>query len=453
MPSNLTDVVVRNAKSGVAAYKLSDAHGLYLLVAKGGGKHWRFDYRFGGVRRTLSIGPYPLVSLSEAREARDQARKLLRSDIDPLEQKRLQQIEAELKRGTTFALIADELIAKMEREGRAEATLNKTRWLIDFARPQMGSRPVAEITAPEVLAVLRKIEDRGRYETARRLRSVIGSVFRYAIATGRAVVDPTYALKGALISPPVAHYAAITNAEAAGELLRAIEGYGGHPATHGALRLAPHVFVRPGELRTTEWAEIDFDAAVWSIPAAKTKMRRPLKVPMTRQAIAILRSMHELTGDGRYVFPSLRSRERPMSDNCLNGALRRLGYDNTEMTAHGFRAMACSLLNESGLWHSDAIERQLGHCDSNEVRRAYARAEYWEERVRMMTWWSNRIDLLRASTPMTEMREVRPHHATQKRTTPAQTFPRVSNARTTKPSTAMIRPRHVQRGRAQRTQH
>ncbi|MEQ1708830.1 MAG: integrase arm-type DNA-binding domain-containing protein [Terricaulis sp.] len=395
MPSILTDVVVRNAKSGVAAHKLSDAHGLYLLVSKGGGKLWRFDYRFNNVRRTLSIGPYPLISLSEAREARDKARKLLRNGVDPIEQKRLEQIQTELRRGVTFALIADELVAKMEREGRAEATLTKTRWLFDFARPHIGARPISEITAPEILAVLRKVEDRGRYETAKRLRSVIGGVFRYAIATGRATADPTYALRGALTSPPVSHYATITDPNEVGELLRAIDGYDGQPATRAALKLAPHVFVRPGELRMAEWPELDLDKAVWSIPGTKTKMRRPLKVPLTPQSVAIFKSMQRLTGDGRYVFPSLRSKDRPMSDNCLNGALRRLGYDNTEMTAHGFRALACSLLNESGKWNADAIERQLGHCDSNEVRRAYARAEYWDERVRMMQWWSNHLDALR----------------------------------------------------------
>jgi integrase len=284
----------------------------------------------------------------------------------------------------------------MEKERRAEATLTKTRWLLDFARPILGGLPISEITAPQILAVLRKVEDRGRYETARRLRSVIGSIFRYAIATGRATSDPTYALRGALISPPVTHYAALTEPEQVRGLLRAIEGFAGQPATHAALKLAPHVFVRPGELRTAEWSEMDFDKCIWSIPAPKTKMRRPLKVPLTPQSIAILRSIQRLTGNGRYVFPSLRSMERPMSDNCLTAALRRLGYDNTEMTAHGFRAMACSLLNESGRWHADAIERQMGHCDSNEVRRAYARAEYWDERVRMMQWWSDHLDALKA---------------------------------------------------------
>jgi integrase len=395
VPSRLTDRAVLNAKPQPSRYKISDDYGLYLLVMPQGGKHWRFDYRFAGARRTLSIGPYPLFSLAEARDERDKARKFLREGVDPGERQKQQRAADELSVASTFSVLADEVLKRMEMERRAEATLTKTRWLLDFARPDLGNLPISEITAPQILAVLRKIEDRGRYETAKRLRSVIGSVFRYAIATGRATSDPTYALRGALISPPVSHHAAITDPEAVGELLRAIDSFEGQPGTHAPLKLAPHVFVRPGELRMAEWTEFDFDKALWSIPGHKTKMRRPLRVPLTAQSLAILRSIQRLTGNGRYVFPSLRSMERPMSDNCLNAALRRLGFDNTEMTTHGFRAMACSLLNESGRWHADAIERQLGHCDSNEVRRAYARAEYWDERVRMMSWWSDELDRLR----------------------------------------------------------
>ena len=399
VPSRLTDRAVLNAKPKSGRYKISDDYGLYLLVMPQGGKHWRFDYRFAGARRTLSIGPYPLFSLAEARDERDKARKFLREGVDPGERQKQQRAADELFAASTFSVVADEVLNRMEKESRVEATLTKTRWLLDFARPMLGAIPISEITAPQILAVLRKIEDRGRYETANRLRSVIGSVCRYAIATGRATSDPTYALRGALISPPVTHFAAITDPDQVSELLRAIDGFEGQPATHAALKLAPHVFVRPGELRAAEWSEIDFDKALWSIPGAKTKMRRPLKVPLTPQSMAILRWIQRLTGNGRYVFPSLRSMERPMSDNCLNAALRRLGYDNTEMTAHGFRAMACSLLNESGRWHADAIERQMGHTDSNEVRRAYARAEYWEERVRMMQWWSDHLDALKARHP------------------------------------------------------
>lgn len=397
MPSILTERAVREAKPRAKRYKLYDAHGLHLLVTPNGGKLWRHDYRADGKRRTLSLGPYPLYSLEEARQARDSARRLLRGGADPNDQQKRVKLAKALAQDSSFDAIADEVLAKMARERRAQATLTKTRWLLDFARPELGKVSVAAITAPEVLAVLRKVEARGRYETAQRLRSVIGSVFRYAIATGRASADPTFALRGALTSPPVSHHATIIEPDEVGELLRAIDGYEGQPATRAALRLAPHVFVRPGELRMAEWAEIDFETAIWAIPAPKTKMRRALKVPLSRQSMEIFQSMASLTGNGRYVFPSLRSKERPMSDNCLNGALRRLGYDNGDMTTHGFRAMACSLLNESGQWNPDAIERQLGHCDANEVRRAYARAQYWDERVAMMQWWSDRLDALRAA--------------------------------------------------------
>lgn len=397
MPSNLTAHAVHSAAPRAKRYKLYDTHGLHLLITPNGSKLWRIDYRADGKRRTLSLGPYPLYSLEEARQARDNARKQLRVGADPTDQQKRVKLAQALTQSSSFDAIADEVLAKMQREQRAEATLTKTRWLLDFARPDLGRISVADITAPEILAVLRKVEARGRYETAQRLRSIIGSVFRYAIATGRASSDPTFALRGALTAPRVTHHATIIEPNEVGELLRAIEGYEGQPATHAALRLAPHVFVRPGELRMAEWAEIDFETAIWAIPAPKTKMRRALKVPLSRQSIEIFQSMARLTGNDRYVFPSLRSKERPMSDNCLNGALRRLGYDNSDMTAHGFRAMACSLLNESGQWHSDAIERQLGHCDANEVRRAYARAQYWDERVRMMQWWSDHLDALRAA--------------------------------------------------------
>ncbi|HRE45599.1 MAG TPA: tyrosine-type recombinase/integrase [Terricaulis sp.] len=397
MPSILTAHAVHSAAPRAKRYKLYDAHGLHLLITPNGSKLWRIDYRADGKRRTLSLGPYPLYSLDEARQARDNARKQLRVGANPTDQQKRVRLAEALTQSSSFDHIANEVLAKMEREQRAEATLTKTRWLLDFARPDLGRIAIGDITAPEILAVLRKVEARGRYESAQRLRSIIGSVFRYAIATGRASNDPTFALRGALTAPRVTHHATIIEPDEVGELLRAIDGYEGQPATHAALRLAPHVFVRPGELRMAEWAEIDFETSIWAIPAPKTKMRRALKVPLSRQSIEIFQSMARLTGRDRYVFPSLRSKERPMSDNCLNGALRRLGYDNGDMTTHGFRAMACSLLNESGQWHADAIERQLGHCDSNEVRRAYARAQYWDERVRMMQWWSDQLDTLRAA--------------------------------------------------------
>jgi hypothetical protein len=250
VPSRLTDRAVLNAKPQPSRYKISDDYGLYLLVMPQGGKHWRFDYRFAGARRTLSIGPYPLFSLAEARDERDKARKLLRDGIDPGERRKQERAVEELTASATFSVIADDVLQRMEKERRAEATLTKTRWLLDFARPNLGNLPISKITAPQILAVLRKIEDRGRYETAKCLRNGIGSVFRYAIATGRATADPTYALRDALISPPATHFAAITDPDQVSELLRAIDGFEGQPGTHAALKLAPHVFVRPGELRT-----------------------------------------------------------------------------------------------------------------------------------------------------------------------------------------------------------
>jgi integrase len=292
-------------------------------------------------------------------------------------------------------VIAEEWLAKQDREGRAAATIKKNRWLLEFAYPIIGDRPIRDISAPEILIVLRKVESRGTYETARRLRSTCGIVFRYAVATARAETDPTFALQGALTTPKVTHRAAIIDPSGAGALLRAIDGFDGQPATRAALKLAPHVFVRPGELRTAEWHEFDLEQALWTIPAAKTKMRRVQKVPLSRQSLQILENIRELTGNGPLVFPGVGNRRRPLSENTLNAALRRLGYDKSEMTTHGFRAMAASLLNEMGTWNPDAIERQLGHVEANDVRRAYARAEFWDERIQMMQHWSDYLDELR----------------------------------------------------------
>ena len=283
------------------------------------------------------------MSLEEARRHRDEAKKLLARSIDPSVQRKA---DRHAGKDGTFRAVAEEVIAKLEREGRAQATLTKRRWLLDFAFPAFGDRPVAEITARELLALLRQIEGRGLYETAKRLRSTCGMVFRYAIATGRAERDPSMDLRGALTTPQVSHRATIVDPIAIGALLRAIDGFDGQPTTHAALRLAPYVFVRPGELRQAEWAEFDLDGAVWSIPAKKMKMRRSHRVPLARQSLAILRELHEITGKGRWLFPSVRTSTRSMSENTLNAALRRLGYGTEEMCVHGFRGMASTRLNE-----------------------------------------------------------------------------------------------------------
>jgi integrase len=266
---------------------------------------------------------------------------------------------------------------------------------VSLALPALGARPIKDITAADVLAVLRNVESRGKHESAMRLRAMIGQVFRYAVATGRADSDPTGALKGAIATPIERHRAAIVEPKAFGALLRSIVAYQGFPETSAGLQLLALTFVRPGELRSAEWTEFDLDSALWSIPAGKMKMRRPHRIPLAPQALAILRDLHALTGHGRFLFPSVRSSARYMSENTINAALRRLGFKQDEMTAHGFRSAASSILNESGLWSADAIERQLAHVDADSVRRAYARADYWDERVRMMSWWADKCDELR----------------------------------------------------------
>jgi integrase len=389
----LKDITVRNAKARPRPRKLSDGGGLHILIQPTGSKLWRLAYRFAGKQKTLALGAYPTVSLEEARRHRDEAKKLLARSIDPSVQRKA---DRHAGKDGTFRAVAEEVIAKLEREGRAQATLTKRRWLLDFAFPAFGDRPVAEITARELLALLRQIEGRELYETARRLRSTCGMVFRYAIATGRAERDPSMDLRGALTTPQVSHRATIVDPIAIGGLLRAIDGFDGQPTTQSALRLAPYVFVRPGELRQAEWVEFDFDAAVWSIPAKKMKMRRPHRVPLARQSLAILRELKEITGSGRWLFPSVRTSARPISENTMNAALRRLGYGSEEMCIHGFRGMASTLLNEMGRWNADAIERQLAHQEANAVRRAYTHsAEFWSERVLMMHAWADYLDGLR----------------------------------------------------------
>jgi integrase len=391
----LTDTRIRSLKATPNPTKHSDGGGLHLLISPQGSKLWRLAYRFGGKQKTLALGIYPTVTLSDARQKRDGAKRLLASGIDPSQQAKLDKISRRQLSLNTFNAVADEFLHKAEREGKAAATLAKKRWLIGLARPDLGHRPIAEISAAEVLVPLRKVEAQGNYETARRLRAAIGQVFRYAIAAARAANDPTFGLKGALTAPVVTHRPALTNRAAFGGLLRAIWDYQGMPETRGALQLMALLYPRPGELRQAEWSEFDLDKAIWTVPASRTKMRREHRKPLPRAALAILRDLHEITGGGRLIFPSVQSRSRPMSENTLNGALRRLGFSHSEATAHGFRATASTLLNESGIWLPDAIEAELGHVGADEVRRAYHRTAYWDDRVRMAEWWASEIEALR----------------------------------------------------------
>jgi integrase len=388
----LKDVAVRKAKPSAKPRKLSDGGGLHVLIQPTGGKLWRLAYRFAGKQKTLALGVYPIVSLEEARRRRDEAKKLLARSIDPSVQRKA---DKQAGKDSSFQAVAQELVAKQEREGLAQATLIKRRWLLDFAYPMLGDRPVAEITARDLLALLREIERRGLYETAKRLRSTCGMVFSYAVATGRAERNPSMDLRGALTTPQVTHRSAILDPAGIGALLRAIDGFDGQPTTRAALRLMAYVFVRPGELRHAEWKEFDLDAAVWSIPEGKMKMRRPHRVPLARQPLAILGELQVITGTGRWLFPSVRTFTRPISENTLNGALRRLGYGSEEMCTHGFRRMASTRLNEMSRWNPDAIERQLAHQEANAVRRAYTGADYWSERVLMMQTWADYLDGLR----------------------------------------------------------
>ena len=391
----LSALAIRNAKPRETPYKLGDGGGLYLLIKPNSARLWRMNYAYMGRQKTLSFGEWPLISLAEAREKRDEARRILAAGLDPSEERKLEQMRAELAASNTFRAIAEEWYLKNEREGLSSLTLAKIRWLLDKAYATLANRPITEIGAQEVLMVLRRIEAAKHYESAKRMRSIISRVFRYAIATARADRDVAVDLRGALVTPKVKHLADITDPANAGGLMRAIAGYNGHTITKIALEMSAHVFVRPGELRQAEWPEFDFDRALWVLPSEKMKMRRPHRVPLSRQVLALLEQLKPLTGHGRYVFPSFHTPRRPMSENTVNTALRRLGYAQDEMTAHGFRAMAATLLNEMSIWNADAIERQLAHMENNGVRRAYTRGEYWEERVRMMQHWSDYLDQLR----------------------------------------------------------
>ncbi|KQS03324.1 integrase [Sphingomonas sp. Leaf357] len=402
----LTDTAIRLAKAEESDRKLADEKGLYLLITATGSKLWRFKYRIGGKEKKLALGSYPEVGLKEARLKRDEARKAAQAGSDPSLAKRDARVLQRIASANTFGAIAEEFIEKLEAEGRAELTVAKTRWLLTKLSPSLGTRPIAEITPHELLAVLRKSEKAGQRETARRLRSFCSRVFRYAVATARATGDPAQALQGALVSPVPKHHAAITDPIAFGGLLRAIESYSGQPITALAMRFTANVFQRPGEVRQAEWSEIDLDAAVWTIPAARMKQRQPHRVPLSRQGIAILREAASLSAHSKYVFPKLGSPLKPMCENAVNGALRRMGFRGNVMTAHGFRSTASSLLNESGKWNPDAIERALSHADANQVRAAYHRGAHWPERVEMAQWWSDYLDTLRDGASVILLRRV-----------------------------------------------
>ena len=402
-----TDVTVRNIKPIDATLRLSDGDGLYMLVRPNGAKWWRLDYSIGGKRKTLSIGVYPDTGLKAARDKADEARQFVAAGTDPSDVRKANKAQ-QAKAREADRRIADGLPAvdSFEEVGREWFAKFSGEWAPSHADkiirrlerdifPWVGKRPIANINPPELLSVLRRIEERGAVETAHRAHQNCGQIFRYAIATGRAERDPSPDLRGALPAVKQTHHAAITDPRAIGELLRAIDGYQGYFVTKCALRLAPLVFVRPGELRKAEWTEVDLDKAEWNLPAKRMKMREPHLVPLSTQAVEILRELHALTGGGRYVFPGARTNGRPMTDNAVLAALRRMGFAKDEMSGHGFRAMARTILDEVLQVRPDYIEHQLAHAVRDPNGRAYNRTAHVIERQKMMQQWADYLDKLK----------------------------------------------------------
>jgi integrase len=390
----LSEARIRASGPKDRPYKVFDERGLFMLVTPSGGRLWRFRYRLGGVEKLLTLGAYPDVSLKRAREKRDDARKLVADDVDPSVKRQAERAA----QADTFEAIATEWLNLQRTRLVAETIGILEARLKSYLYPYLGSRPISAVTAQELLGALRRVEARGKHETAHRVRSLAGRIFRYAVATGRAERDVATDLRDALAPVKANNFAAILEPARVGELLRAIHGYQGNVVTGLALKLAPLVFVRPGELRAAEWTEFDLEGAEWRIPAAKMKMGEQHIVPLSQQAVAILRELHPLTGRGRYVFPSLLTRDRPMSENTINAALRRLGYAGDEQTGHGFRSMASTLLNEQG-FPPDVIELQLAHAERNKVLAAYNKAQRLGERRTMMQAWSDYLDGLRTKHP------------------------------------------------------
>ncbi|OUR63489.1 integrase [Methylophaga sp. 42_25_T18] len=393
----LTDIKVKSLKAGIKPdgtatdkpYKITDEKGLYIEVTPKGGKRWRFKYRFGGKEKLLSLGIYPEITLKEARNRRNTHRRQVAEGIDPSDLRKAEKQSLGAK--NSFEAVAREWHNKFSANwSESHSTRTLTR-LEQNVFPLLGTKNIKDITAPELLSVLRRVESRGALETAHRVNQICGQVFRYAISTGRAERDSAADLKGALPPTKVKHHPSITEPVKIGALMRAIQDFTGTIITATALKLSPLVFVRPGELRQAEWSEIDLDNAEWRIPAEKMKMRVVHIVPLSKQAVSIIREVEPFTGHGKYIFPSNRTITRPMSNNTVNAALRRMGYTKEEMTGHGFRSMASTILNEQG-WNRDAIERQLAHGEKDGVRAAYNYAQHLPERKKMMQAWADYLD-------------------------------------------------------------
>lgn len=391
----ISDTAVKAAKPRDKDYKLSDEKGLFLLVTKAGKKYWRLKYRFAGKEKLLALGVYPETTLAEARRARDNARTLLAQGIDPSEEKKAQKAALLLASENSFEAVSKQWF---DTKGpKATSTRARvTRILSKDLLPSIGARPISEITPPELLAALRKIEARGALETARKANQLAGQIFRFAVQVGLAQRDPSADLRGALQKAEVKHYAAITDPKEVGRLMAAIHNYqSGTPAVSAALRLSPLFFCRPGELRLMEWSEVNFDEARIEIPAAKMKMSQDHIIPLADQAVEILKALQPITGMGKYVFPSARGLSRPLSENGVRTALRNMGYTNEQISPHGFRAMARTLLDEVLGFPPDWIEHQLAHSVRDANGRAYNRTKHLDNRRKMMQAWADYLDTLR----------------------------------------------------------
>lgn len=390
----LNDTNIRSLKPAAAEFKRSDGGGLYLTVKPTGSKIWRLNYRFFGKQKTLTIGQYPTVSLVDARAAREAAKKLLSQDIDPGEQRRREKVEIAEALENTFGKVVEGFLAKMEKDGRKGPTMTKNTWMLKELAAPLARRPIGDIRPKEILAILKALEDSGRIESASATRAAIGRVFRFAIASDIVDTDPTYSLRGALITHTPTSFPALVDPKAVGGLVRALASFDGWPTLKALLLVQMYCFTRPSETRTMMWDELDLEKRVWSIPADKTKMGRPLDVPLSNQVIAAIESVRVFSGTKSNVFRSMMAGKTFLSENSMNSALRRMGFTKEQHTAHGFRSTASTLLNESRQFRGEVIEAQLAHKDKDSIRAIYNRAQYWDERVPMMQWWADHLDNL-----------------------------------------------------------
>ncbi len=390
----LTDAKLKALKPKAKPYKLADFDGLLILVNPNGSKLWKFKFRFEGKEKSMSFGKYPYVTLKQARDKRDSARSYVASGVDPAALKQERKTKKAAIAEHTFEKFAERYLTKSMKEGKAEATLKKTEWILNLAIADFGDMPINEIKAQIVLKTLKKREAMGHYETVRRMKSTISAVFRYAVAAGVAENDPTFGLKDALIRPTTKHRAAITDKAKLKEYLHALENYGGRTETKIGLKLLMLFASRPGEIRKARWEEFDFEDRIWNVPAMRMKMRRPHTVPLCGDAVVLLEQLNTLTGWGDLLFPAQTSAHKPISENTFNQALRRMGFEPDEVTSHGFRSTFSTLANESGLWNPDAIEAYCARKDRNAIRGIYNRSLYWEERVQIADWWAKTIKSL-----------------------------------------------------------